>query len=376
MKEQINKLRGVTGIYSWFCNKSGKYYVGSSVNIGKRVASEYNALKSKKIHNHDLQNDWDVFGEGSFSIAILESCEELELLEKEVRWIKEKTPNYNKSLPICKMLLKPKDIERFWTHVAIKDKDDCWEWTASKSASGYGRMTVRNNGEKFLYSSHRLSFFITNPEVNEHSIICHKCDNPGCCNPNHLFAGSSSDNSKDRRDKNRKSSMQILSKEDIPIIRNEYLKDVFINKDTLKERVIDKINKEVSATTIMMVARNKIWIDKDYSPPPRNIKDVGKEIFEQFYNSPDVSHENIRRLIFDKYKIRIGKEGLNSILNGRQSKFERNKKDKPEIIQAVIELKSQGMTHGQVVKYLEENSIIVSHNTICRILAKHRQESV
>jgi hypothetical protein len=80
--------------------------------------------------------------------------------------------------------------DRFWKKVDIKGPDDCWEWNASKSSNGYGCFKYNT---KTLHS-HRVSYEIANSSIPEGKMILHKCDNKGCCNPNHLYAGTHSDN--------------------------------------------------------------------------------------------------------------------------------------------------------------------------------------
>ena len=97
-------------------------------------------------------------------------------------------------------VLDQKYIDRFWSKVDIKSKDECWEWKAWITKNGYGRFF---DGEKTLFA-HRFSYFQTHgyslpPEI----FICHKCDNPKCCNPKHLFAGTNQDNVDDRESKGR-----------------------------------------------------------------------------------------------------------------------------------------------------------------------------
>jgi len=69
----------------------------------------------------------------------------------------------------------------------------CWEWKRSKNIYGYG--TMRVNGKTVL--SHRLSYSLFNGNIPEGLLVCHKCDNAGCINPDHLFVGTQTDNMTD-----------------------------------------------------------------------------------------------------------------------------------------------------------------------------------
>lgn len=81
-------------------------------------------------------------------------------------------------------------VSRFWNHV--EKSGDCWEWLSSVSNAGYGRFTI---GRKTM-SAHRVSYAIAVGDPGD-SLVCHKCDNPSCVNPYHLFLGSHKDNTTD-----------------------------------------------------------------------------------------------------------------------------------------------------------------------------------
>jgi len=92
-------------------------------------------------------------------------------------------------------------IPRFWRMVDKKGTDECWTWTGVRHKEGYGRF--RYDG-KFI-SSHRYSYLLHfgRDSIPEGMQVCHKCDNPPCCNPSHFFLGTKKDNSDDRDIKGR-----------------------------------------------------------------------------------------------------------------------------------------------------------------------------
>jgi hypothetical protein len=92
--------------------------------------------------------------------------------------------------------------ERFWEKVDIGSIDDCWEWKACTYHNGYGKFALTRS--KPVYA-HRLAFEITNGSIPTGLYICHTCDNPRCCNPHHLFAGTQTDNMQDCKRKGRNS---------------------------------------------------------------------------------------------------------------------------------------------------------------------------
>jgi len=96
-------------------------------------------------------------------------------------------------------LFSDKFIKRFWSRVEMSGPDDCWNWVAGKTSAGYGHLRA----ERRWFYAHRVSYQLTFGEIPDRAVICHRCDNPGCVNPSHLFAGSQLDNMEDRDRKGR-----------------------------------------------------------------------------------------------------------------------------------------------------------------------------
>jgi len=80
------------------------------------------------------------------------------------------------------------DIARFWSKVDKRGPDDCWEWTGRVNPKKYGLFDCA--GSYFL--THRVAYVVTNGDTKLR--VLHDCNNPPCCNPAHLYAGTDKDN--------------------------------------------------------------------------------------------------------------------------------------------------------------------------------------
>lgn len=90
--------------------------------------------------------------------------------------------------------------ERFWSHVDIGSPDECWEWQAYRDHRGYGTFGFAAGDTRW---AHRVAWELTNGPIPDGMLACHRCDNPPCCNPGHLFLGSYADNNSDAKAKGR-----------------------------------------------------------------------------------------------------------------------------------------------------------------------------
>ena len=89
-------------------------------------------------------------------------------------------------------------FEKFISNIA-HGENGCWEWKAGLFSNGYGQFRI---GKK-KYRAHRLMWSFIHGEIPDGRIICHRCDNPKCCRPSHLFIGTNRDNARDRDSKGR-----------------------------------------------------------------------------------------------------------------------------------------------------------------------------
>lgn len=89
---------------------------------------------------------------------------------------------------------------RFWSRVNVGNAGDCWPWSGSTNANGYGVFA----GEK----AHRVAYQQFNGEIPEGMIVMHRCDNPSCVNPSHLAMGTQADNVRDCIEKGRRNDLR------------------------------------------------------------------------------------------------------------------------------------------------------------------------
>lgn len=156
---------------------------------------------------------------------------------------------------------------RFYKQAMIMDSG-CIEWQGSISQAGYGQISI--DCKSVLV--HRLSWNIFNGKIPKGLFICHKCDNPKCCNPDHLFLGTPKDNMQDAWAKGRMGTPKSMQEMSLGI--KDHIKGEKHSGSKLKEKHVREIlvlnglgvkDKElgvkfgVSHSTINDVIHNRTW---------------------------------------------------------------------------------------------------------------------
>ena len=163
--------------------------------------------------------------------------------------------------------LYKKYIYEFWNRV-IKT-NNCWMWNGSRLNSKnknnlvYGIFQIYKNGIQKSYMAHRISWFLKNGDIPDNLMVCHKCDNPLCVNPDHLFLGTNIDNMKDMVSKRRSASGDKNGRRKL---NEEKIKEIIKRYRTGEYSTSLGREYGVSSGTICSVAEGKTW---------KNIKRAG-----------------------------------------------------------------------------------------------------
>lgn len=139
----------------------------------------------------------------------------------------------------------PTSEERFWSKV---DKTtSCWEWIGCK-VRGYGQFGFEG---KVQYA-HRVSWKLLNGDPLDLKVL-HKCDNPSCVNPNHLFLGTQKENIDDMLSKNRQ--VKGEQKPDVKLTKKQVLE---IRHSKLSQRKLSKLY-NVCPSHVWHIKNHKKW---------------------------------------------------------------------------------------------------------------------
>lgn len=109
---------------------------------------------------------------------------------------------------------------RFWGKIPSRG-DGCWLWQGAVNTTGYG-MANWTAGQKNIVA-HRLAYELLRGPIQNGMLALHKCDTPRCCNPDHLFFGTDSDNAQDKMRKGRAiATRPKLTTTQVAEIRSKY----------------------------------------------------------------------------------------------------------------------------------------------------------
>lgn len=143
--------------------------------------------------------------------------------------------------------------DRFWSKV--DPTGHCWEWTAYRKKNGYGQFTLRTG---LFVGAHTVSYALTHGPIPAGLSICHRCDNPPCVNPDHLFLGSQRDNTLDMFAKGRATRSRGIERSNARLNEDAVRE---IRNAPLRHGVVAELARQfgVSDTTIRKIRNGEKW---------------------------------------------------------------------------------------------------------------------
>ena len=135
------------------------------------------------------------------------------------------------SLSCAQLNIKGITPDRFWERLAPPDARGCRVWTGSIETGGYGHF---HQGRRFI-GTHRYAWELTHGPIPIGMSVLHECDNPPCCNPEHLFLGTCKQNADDmvRKGRHHHGSRHANAK-----LTEDAVRDIRASSDTAKESAL------------------------------------------------------------------------------------------------------------------------------------------
>ena len=177
---------------------------------------------------------------------------------------REQLAKYRRQNGALDILDAVKNAEKFWSRVGIKSDAECWEWMGPRTDRGYG---VYAPLPGVLLRTHRIAYALFNNGIDESLFVCHKCDNPACCNPAHLFLGTPKNNTQDMVKKGR-GAKRNGEANPMAKLSVEQVRSIFVDSRTNRE-IANSYN--IEKTLVSMIRLRKIWAEatKDLPNQPR-----------------------------------------------------------------------------------------------------------
>ena len=144
--------------------------------------------------------------------------------------------------------------EYFWSLVIPCPASGCWNWSKSTNKDGYGQLKAGGR----MWVASRLAITLHLGYEIDGKLACHHCDNPRCCNPSHIYAGTKADNARDKATRGRENARQGSE--------NHFAKLTEAEVEEIKRLALDGVgNAEIAArfgihhSTVWLIKTGRTW---------------------------------------------------------------------------------------------------------------------
>jgi len=193
--------------------------------------------------------------------------------------------------------------EYFNRKTVKNEENNCIEWIGWRDKDGYGG--AYRNGKNIR--AHRFSYELFIGPIPKGKNVCHKCDNPSCVNPDHLYVGTQRDNMYDKVERDR---CNLKCGEEAKVSRLTEAQVVEIIREkksgTKVQRIIDKY--AISKSTIMDIMQGKLWkhIDRDSIEPYKQPKkdSIGRTVGNKFVKLTEKDVKDIKQKLMNNEKLK------------------------------------------------------------------------
>lgn len=184
-------------------------------------------------------------------------------------------------------------IQRFWR--GVEKTDSCWNWKGG-STRGYGYIIVV---DPIRIGAHRFSYILHKGKAPSELLICHKCDNPSCVNPDHLFLGSYAENMADKASKGRSFFKGAYLNSKLTVDQIREIRASYAPRKITQMMLAKRFG--ITRENVHYILKGKSWehLDGEKIPPPQDnrFKVTPRDIEEikRLYKEGGRSHRSLAK---------------------------------------------------------------------------------
>lgn len=162
-------------------------------------------------------------------------------------------------------------IAKFWSKIDVRGPDECWPCKLKPMWNGYCSTRLVSGSSK--RTAHSIAFELGNGQpVPRGMVVCHKCDNRTCCNPDHLFLGTYSDNTQDMLSKGRHGTQMRGYKRKLTQAQADQIRAEYASGDVTQVELSERYG--IAAQNISLIVTDRSYVGKVYGPKRRRICSV------------------------------------------------------------------------------------------------------